>query len=158
VLFGIYGNEDTNEGKTRLGWLREIGADDKKSGPFVPEKLHLERMTGLGAGFAAITLRDYSKSKLQNPYPVTHFWRALAAILNVPPEEVTNTHFAVLKNMIEHYVLKILNFFGRAGLLVLRRALLEWPQEVEKVGKGGTQAKSLEVLAQILRKDKKLYL
>ena len=148
VLFGIYGDESTNEGKRSLGWIKDNGA-------WVTEQRHAERMTGLGAGFAAISLRNYSKSKMQNPYPHHHFWTALARIVNIPPKELTTTHFTVLKAMIENNEFRILDFFGNAGKMALRRALIELPQQS---GMNSVAAKAVAILPEILRKEKKLYL
>ncbi|MCJ1249380.1 hypothetical protein MMC30_006603 [Trapelia coarctata] len=148
VLFGIYGDESTNEGKRRSGWIQDDGA-------WITEQRHAERMTGLGAGFAAISLRNYSKSKLQNPYPYYNFWTALARVANVPPNQTTATHFTVLKAMIENNEFRILDFFGNAGKMALRRALIELPQQT---GMHSVAAKAVAILPDILRKEKKLYL
>lgn len=148
VLFGIYGDETTNEGMRRSGWILEEGA-------WVTEQRHAERMTGLGAGFAALSLRNYSKSKMQNPYPNFHFWRALATIVNTPPNQITSTHFTVVKAMIENNEFRILDFFGIAGKMALRKALIDLPQQS---GMSSIAAKAVAILPDILRKEKKLYL
>jgi len=147
VLFGVYGDEFTNEGKRRSGWIQEDGA-------WITEQRHAERMTGLGAGFAAISLRNYSKSKMQNPYPPQNFWKALANIANVPPNQLTSTHFTVLKAMIENEF-RILDFFGNAGKMALRKALIDLPQQS---GMTSVAAKAVAILPGILRNEKKLYL
>lgn len=148
VLFGIYGDESTNEGKRRSGWIIKDGA-------WITEQQHAERMTGLGAGFAAISLRNYSKSKMQNPYPHYNFWTVLARIVDVPPSQLTSTHFTVLKAMIENNEFRILDFFGGAGKMALRKALIELPQQS---GMNSVAAKAVAILPDILRKEKKLYL
>ena len=151
MLFGIYGPENTAQGKQRLGWRRET-----KQGPFVSEQRHSERMTGLGAGFAALSLRNYDRSRMQNPYPASNYWRALASIVNTPPAEVTETHFMVLKAMIENSEARIMEFFGEAGKAALRKALIEFPASVG--ARGGVSAKALTVLPDVYRRDKKLFL
>ena len=150
VLFGIYGNDKTTQGKIRLGWWRE-----DQGGPFIPEGRHSERMTGLGAGFAAISLRNYEKVRNENPYPNHHFWHAMANIVNVPSNEATNTHFVVLKAMIENNEARILEFFGNAGVVALRKALVEFPSHAAA---SSVAAKALGVLADVLKRNKKLYL
>ncbi|KAL9118343.1 MAG: hypothetical protein Q9187_005112 [Circinaria calcarea] len=150
VLFGIYGDEKTTEGKLRLGWQRE-----SKDGAFVSEQRHSERMTGLGAGFAALALRNYDKAKASNPYPIHHFWRALAAIINTPRQQVTQTHFIVLKNLIENNEARILEFFGDAGILALRKALVDFPR---LAAGDSVAAKAVAIMPDVLRRDKKLYL
>ncbi|MCJ1287857.1 hypothetical protein MMC26_007209 [Xylographa opegraphella] len=151
ILFGIYGNEETNQGRFRSGWIEE----NKGSGHWISEQKHFERMTGLGSGYAAISLRNYDKSRLQNPYPVHNFWRALAAIINTPPKEASSTHFTVLKALVENNETRILEFFGNAGRLALKKALIDFPRES---GSKSVSAKSVAMLPDIWRKDKKLFL
>ena len=113
-------------------------------------------MTGLGAGFAAIALRNYDRSKMQNPFPPSQFWRALAAVTNTPPGRVTATHFTVLKAMIENNEGRFLEFFGEPGRAALRRALVEFPVSVGQ--RAGVAGKALMVLADVMRRDRKLFL
>ncbi|KAL8793516.1 MAG: hypothetical protein Q9195_003889 [Heterodermia aff. obscurata] len=148
VLFGIWGSEATKEGKIKLGWWREV-----KNGPFVTDQSHNDRMCGLGAGFAALSLRNYEKSKLTNPYPATHYWRSLSYIVNVPPSERTGTHCVVLKAMIENFEEKFLTFFGDAALIALRYSVLEYPQ-----GLTGMGPRALSGLVDTMRRDKKIRL
>lgn len=150
VLFGIYGSETSDKGRERLGWGRE-----EKGGPWVSDQRHRERMTGLGAGFGAIALRNFAKSKLRNPYPNTNYWQALHAIVSVPTPGVTPTHFVVLKAMIENYELKFIECYGNAALAALRKALIDFPREA---GRGSVAASALSVLPDVLRRDKKLTL
>ena len=150
VLWGIYGDESTAQGKVRIGWWRE-----EKDGPWVSEHRHKERMTGLGAGFAAIALRNYEKARMDNPYPNTKYWQSLAYIVNTPPAEVTTTHFVVLKAMIENYEGKFLEFFGDAALAALRWALVDFPAHAVQQGMA---ARALTTLVEVLRREKKLYL
>ncbi|KAI9698999.1 MAG: hypothetical protein M1836_003188 [Candelina mexicana] len=150
VLWGIYGNEKTNLGKQRLGWSRE-----EPGGAFVTEQRHNERMTGLGAGFAAISLRDFKKSRYKNPYPNVNYWQAMASIVNVPPSEVTQTHFIVLKAMTENYEEKFLRLFGSAAVAALKRALVDFPKSVQQ--KSVAQS-AISVLPDIIKRDKRLTL
>ena len=149
ILFGIYGNERTLEGKQRLGWWRE-----EDGGAFVPEQRHFERMTGLGAGFAGISLKNYEKARAQNPYPDRHYWTSLARITNIPPQEITQTHFVVLKGMIENFEAKFLQFFGDTAIAALKLVLIELP----KRSPPSVAAKSLAGLVDVLQRDKKLIL
>lgn len=123
VLWGFYGNEATDVGKEAIGWWRE--RDDGRR--FIPPQTHEERMIGLGAGFAAISLRNFSKTTRKNPMPNTHFWRACANILNVPPGEVQDTHLLVLSALLRHSALRIVGFWGDVGLALLRAAVVEFP-------------------------------
>ena len=56
VLFGFRGSEKTEVGRKALGWR-------KNQGGWVSEQQHYDGQAGLGAGFAAIALRSFGKSK-----------------------------------------------------------------------------------------------
>lgn len=150
VLFGVYGKEDTEAGKARLGWCR-----DDKTGPWISEQRHSERMTGLGAGYAAIALRNFSRSSLRNPYPNWHYWQSLQRIVTVPAADATRTHFTVLKAMLEHYEIKFLELYGNAGRAALKTALIDFPNRVRAKG---AAVSAVAVLADVLKRDKKLTL
>ena len=149
VLFGIYGDEKSAAGKDRLGWSRE-----EPQGPFISQQAHFARMTGLGAGFAGITLRNYEKAVAKNPYPDYHYWQCLARITNTPPNQITQTHFIVLKAMIEGYEEKFLHFYGNAALAALRNALIELPKRCPP----SIASKALTGLVDVQRRELKLYL
>ena len=153
VLFGIHGDESTREGKIRLGWWQ----DDKDSSEpsWVPSQNHYERMTGLGAGFASLALRNYEKTKLINPIPNSVYWRALANLVNLSAPHVTQTHYVVLKAMIENHVPRILEFWGDLGGAALRLALIDFPNREQPQS---VAAKALSALVDHLRREKNLIL
>ena len=138
VLWGFYGSEHNDAGKEALGWRRE-----EPGGPFIPRQVHEERMTGLGAGFAALSLRNFTKTKRANPFPNTHFWAAAHMILSTPPEEVQDTHLIVLTYMLRHSAARIVQFWGDYGGLMLRYAICVFP---ERIPRKSTAANSLKVL------------
>lgn len=141
VLFGYRGNEKTEQGRTRLGW--------KKEGPsWVPEQLHINRMQGLGVGYASIALRDFSKSPNKNPWPPSKYWASMARIVNTPPNEISNTQCVVLRSMIELYEERFMNFYGTAGLAALRKALVEFPVKMTERTPG---ALALQGHAEVLK-------
>lgn len=144
VLFGIRGNEKTEEGRARLGWRRGEG------GEWVSDQVHNARMTGLGAGFAAISLRDFTKSSNNNPFPPTMYWRAMASIVNTPPEEASSTQYIVLKAMIENYEQRFMNFYGNAARAALQVALVDFPGRALE---NTVAVSSLKVLGDKLGKD-----
>lgn len=143
VVFGYRGSEKTEQGRTRLGWRREGSG-------WIAEQQHIDRMMGLGVGYASIALRDFSKSQNANPWPPSRYWTAMANIVNTPPAEISNTQCVVLRSMVELYEDKFLNFYGSAGVAALRKALVEFPAkaQVETPGVAG-----LKVLAQIFKRD-----
>ncbi|TEA22217.1 Nucleoporin GLE1 [Colletotrichum sidae] len=148
VLFGSRGNDKTQNGRKAIGWKME-------DGNWVPEQSHNDRMTGLGAGFAAIALRDFSKASKANPYPPTNYWTAMAKIVTSPPELISNTQYIVLKSMINGHEARFINFYGNAAIAALRTALVEFPK---KAPAGATAAQALQVLADVMRRDSGLEL
>lgn len=146
VLFGSRGKDTTERGRIALGW--------KRDGPsWVSEQNHRDRMAGLGVGFASLSLRDFSKSSKENPYPPTNYWKALAAIVNTPAGETSDTQYSVLRAMIEGHEKRFLNFYGNAGLEALRVALVEFPK---KGPPKSSAAGSLLALAELLRTEQGL--
>lgn len=121
VLFGFRGNEKTEQGRERLGWW-------KNNGDWVSDNQHTDRMTGLAAGYAAVSLRDFSKvTSMKNPYPPPKYWSAMAAIVSTPPAEVSNTQYVVLKGMIDGYEKRFLTFYGSAAQAALKVAVVDFP-------------------------------
>lgn len=149
-LFGIYGNEKTVEGRTRLGWWREEGG-----GPWISEQSHRDRMSGLGFGYAAISLRNFEKSAMVNPYPPYHYWQAVTAILNVPAGQVTDTHLYVLRALLMNSEARFLEFFGDAAKKLLHIAVTEYPKRATE---GSVAAVVLSTLGDAMKRDKKLHL
>ncbi|KAK4193017.1 putative nucleoporin GLE1 [Podospora australis] len=148
VLFGYRGSEKTEQGRQRLGWWKDHGR-------WIPEQQHMDRMTGLGAGFAAISLRKFAQSKKQNPFPARHYWTAMARIVNTPPAEISNTQCIVLKAMVQNYESKFIESYGNAAIAALRTALIEFPA---KATEKSAAVSSLQVLAQVLKRDTGLIL
>lgn len=147
VLFGINGDEQYQHGKERLGWWKE-----EKDGPFIPVQAHFQRMTGLGAGFAALSLRNYENAVATNPFPPDNYWKALARITNVPPKEISQTHFIVLKGLIETSEERFLQFYGDSAIIALRHALVEVPRRSPP----SVALKQLSGLIDVIKKKLKL--
>ncbi|KAL6402297.1 Nucleoporin GLE1 [Ilyonectria robusta] len=143
VLFGHRGNDRTERGRIALGW--------KKDGTsWITEQNHNDRMTGLGAGFASLSLRDFSKTTKTNPYPPVNYWKALAGIVNSPANETSNTQYVVLRAMIEGHEQRFLSFYGNAAFAALRLALIEFPKKAPETANA---AGSLRALADILKTE-----
>lgn len=143
VVFGLRGSDKTIKGRERLGW--------KKDGTqYITEQQHSDRMIGLGAGFAAISLRDFSRTSKINPFPPTNYWTALARIINTPAGETSNTQYIVVRAMIMNYEQRFLTFYGNAALSALQLALVEFPKRAPA---GASAAASLATLAELLRGD-----
>ncbi|KAJ5634019.1 hypothetical protein N7528_001861 [Penicillium herquei] len=127
VLWGFTGSEETDVGRSAIGWWRT-----EAGGPFVSEQEHLDRMTALGAGYAALTLRNFGKTKRQNPFPNTLFWQSMEKILAVPAADLQDTHITVLQAMLRYSGERIITMWGVYGLAMVRRAVLGLPQSMAK--------------------------
>ena len=150
VLFGINGDERTNAGRERLGWQIDQDASELQSKRvWLPEQKHFERMTGLGAGFAALSLRDFSKTATKNPYPSENYWKALARIINTPPHEVSQSQQVVLKALIENHVDRFVKFYGSAAVAALRTAVLGFAAK----GPEGSGKNLMKALPMAIEKD-----
>lgn len=149
VLWGVYGDEKTAKGRLRLGWRKEDGA-------FVSESRHHERVSGLGAGFASIALRNFTKARLQNPFPPTNFWECLANILNVPPGDIQPTHLFVLKAMLENSAERLIQFYGSAAIAALRLALIDFPANLPRKMQDTAGCKAILILVDMLGREKNL--
>jgi len=147
VLFGIRGSDKTAQGRALIGWRKDGGG-------WMPEQMHYDRVSGLGAGFAAISLRDFSKANKANPYPSSNYWRALSGIVNTPPAEISDTQYIVLKAMIDGHEQRFIQFFGNAAIAALQVALIEFPKKSPK----SVAAGALQVHGQVLRDEKGLYI
>lgn len=143
VLFGYRGSEKTEQGRMRLGW--------KKDGPgWIPEQAHIDRMKGLGVGYAAISMRDFSRSANTNPWPPRHYWSSLARILNTPADQISNTQCVVVRAMLETYEERFIGFYGSQAIAAMRKALVEFPARSTQKTPG---VLALQVLPDILKRD-----
>ncbi|KAL4942331.1 hypothetical protein BDV06DRAFT_192384 [Aspergillus oleicola] len=141
ALWGFHGNEKTESGRRALGWKR-----DAASGQYVSEQMHADRMTALGAGFAALTLRNFGKTNRKNPFPNTLFWYSMHKILNIPPSEIQETHITLLSAMLRSSAERVVGFFGHIGLALMRKAIVELPAGLPRQSMGVNQLKLLKDL------------
>jgi nucleoporin GLE1 len=118
ILFGIRGTMNTAEGRVRLGWL-----PIDKNAP--SEEQYGQRMRGLGAGYAALSLRSFNAKA--PAIPMSEYWRAIVSICNTPSEDLWPGHFAILYGLIRDYYKKFLTFYGAQARGVLRRATIDLP-------------------------------
>lgn len=126
-LWGFTGNEKTESGRRALGWWHEA-----ESGSFVSEQTHLDRMTALAAGYAALTLRNFGKTQRRNPFPNTMFWATMQKLLSLPPSEIQDTHVTLLQSLLRNSGERILGFFGHYGVVLLRKAIVDVPASLPK--------------------------
>jgi len=147
VLFGIFGDEKTAAGRERIGWWRD--GDD-----FIDSEVHKNRMLGLATGYGCISLRDFSKSAMNNPFPPPYYWRALSYFANTPPAHLQPTHWIVLKALVDTHIEKFLKFYGQAGLAALRTVLVELPKNAPQ----NSAKDAVVIYPEMLRTTKRLTL
>ncbi|RMJ24785.1 hypothetical protein PHISP_04334 [Aspergillus sp. HF37] len=128
ALWGFYGDQKTAEGMRALGWWREDDSSGSGGSRFISEQGHVDRMTALGAGFSALTLRNFGKTARRNPFPNTIFWHAMHKILSIPLAEVQETHVTLLAAVLRSSAERVLGFFGAPGMALLRRAIVDIPR------------------------------
>jgi len=144
ALFGFRGNEKTQAGRLALGWR-----------PGTDQNTHSNRMRGLGAGYASVALRDFSKANKSNPFPPSNYWKAMAFIVNTNPQDVSDTQYTVLKAMIDGHEQRFIHFYGNAAIAALRMAVVEFPK---KAPAQTPPVAALAVLGELMKKDRGLNL
>lgn len=144
VVFGIVGNEKSEEGRARLGWRKD-------DGNWISDQEHGDRMRGLGCGYAALCLRNYSKAARKSPWPPTHYWKAMAAIVSTPEADRSPTQTTVLTALIDGYETKFLGFYGDMAIAALKAAVIEYPRRSKDPN--AASIRTLRVLGDRLKKD-----
>ena len=114
--------------KLRMGHRLESETNTAGSAKsLIPPSRQLDRLSGLGAGYTSISLRNFSRSKMINPYPPRLFWTALTGLLTTPAPNIEVGHVALVKAMLETGYERIMLFWGNAGVALLREAGIHWP-------------------------------
>ncbi|OQE40825.1 hypothetical protein PENCOP_c005G03470 [Penicillium coprophilum] len=141
ALWGFIGNDKTEGGRRVMGWWRS--AD---TGSWVTEEVHMDRMTALGAGYAAMTLRNFAKSPRRNPFPNTMFWASIHKILAIPPSELQETQIALLAALLRSSGERIIGFFGQYGLALMHYVIVDLPRKLQRETMAVTQLSTLREL------------
>lgn len=142
-LFGVRGTMNTTQGRERLGW-RLID----KNAPTVES--YSQRLRGLGAGYAAMSLRSFNGKA--PAIPMSEYWRAIVSICNTPSAELWPGHFALIAGLVRDYYKKFLTYYGVPARGVLRRAVLELPARAPAHCKDA--AGTVSVLAEGWKKER----
>lgn len=125
ILFGIHGSEKTQSGRERLGWAKE-------DGEWADIQTHYDRLNGLSIGWAAITLRDFSKVAETSAFPHWMYWKTLAGIINLPPGQLSRSHSVALRGLLNLYGDKFVKSYGKYAIMVLRKTLIDIPAQAPK--------------------------
>ncbi|KAF1840894.1 uncharacterized protein K460DRAFT_321492 [Cucurbitaria berberidis CBS 394.84] len=138
-LFGVRGTMNTAEGRIRLGWMPDSTLD-----------AYNQRLRGVGAGYAAMSLRTFASKA--PALPISEYWRAIVLLCNTPPEHLWPGHFAILNGLIRDYYKKFLSFYGVPARGVLRRATIDLPARAPERCKDA--AGTVSVLPEGWKKEK----
>ena len=160
ALFGITADQSTSAGKLKMGWaLLPSENDNGQKNTFISDDRHYDRMKGLAIGYSSFGLRNFSSTANKNPYPPTHFWRSLAQIVNLPPNQVQPTHVCVLRHMFGHGgIYRFFLFFGAVGVAVLREAFIEFPRRLPERMQQDSYVKELRIYVDNLGENEHLHL
>ncbi|KAL7276343.1 hypothetical protein RUND412_000684 [Rhizina undulata] len=131
ILRGEVGPEDTKQDRIRLGWILD------ENGQWETEEEHINRLVGLTAGYTAIAGRDFGASKLMNPYPIFNLWHAVAALLSKPMDKLTNSHFFVMKTLVQVGAKKLVGVYGHQAKKLVTVVIRDWALKGAELGFGG---------------------
>ena len=147
VLFGIRGDLRANRAGLGLDRIHPNEADMNR---------YSQLMTGVGAGYAALTHKKFTKKP--PAVPISEHWRAIVLICNTPTEALYPAHFLVLQGLLRDNVRKFLTTYGVAGQAVLRRATVNLPNRLPAEDRPGlaTAANLVRVLPDVWRKKENI--
>lgn len=128
LLKGELGPEATERDRKRLGWTQDT------DGKWESEEDHINRMVGLTAGFTAIAGRNFGASKLVNPYPIFNLWHIVAHLLNVTTDQLTNSHYFVMKTLLEVGAKKLVDVYGHQAKKLVELAVGPWAERSDLSG------------------------
>ena len=130
-----------------MGWRLEEGA-------LIPESRQLDRLTGLGAGYAAIALRNFSRTaRSTSPLPPRHFWASMAGLVDTSVANVSVQHLVLMKSMLENGWDRVIMFWGSNGVAALREACVYWPARLPQELKASSHAKSLGLMVETWERE-----
>ncbi|KAK3203644.1 hypothetical protein GRF29_106g209626 [Pseudopithomyces chartarum] len=122
MLFGIRGDLGANRAGLGLDRIHPNEADMNR---------YSQLMTGVGAGYAAITHKKFGKKP--PAIPISEYWRTVVLICNTPADALYPGHFLVLQGLLRDNVRKFIMTYGVAAMAVLRRATIDLPNRVPAV-------------------------
>ncbi|KAF1996836.1 hypothetical protein P154DRAFT_304546 [Amniculicola lignicola CBS 123094] len=98
-----------------------------------------EEESAMAAGFASMSLLDWENPVL----PIAEYWRTVAFICNTKPDQLTPTHFIVLRGLLRHHASKFVMYYGKYARAVLRRATVELPKHAPAAAKSAASLVSV---------------
>lgn len=127
-LLGYSCSQDTEEGRLRLGWSR-----DADTGKWEIEEQHNERLCGISTLYSVITRLKldasyvgYDPSRTKHPLPIKHSWIFLARMVDVPTDQLSETHYAIVGAWWDACCTEFLMAYGRQSQKLLKLVSEQW--------------------------------
>lgn len=130
ILFGIRGDLGANRAGLGLDKIHPNEADMNR---------YSQLMTGVGAGYAALTHKKFPKKA--PAIPISEYWRTVVLMCNTPAEALYPAHFLVLQGLLRDNIRKFIVTYGVAAQAVLRRATVDLPNRVPAAKPGTPEAR-----------------
>ncbi|KAG0677898.1 hypothetical protein C6P42_000692 [Pichia californica] len=144
-LMGYSCSQDTEEGRTRLGWKR-----DEDNGKWENEVQYNERLSGISTLYSVITKLKlnssyigYNPSSTKHPLPISHSWIFLSRILDVPENQITETHYTIVGAWWDACAFEFLQAYGIQSRKLLKVVVNEWSSLGGKSSAGKVRLKLL---------------
>jgi nucleoporin GLE1 len=127
-LLGYSCSQDTEEGRVRLGWNR-----DENTGKWENESQYNERLSGISTLYFVITKLKldssyigYDPSSTKHPLPISNSWIFLSRIVDVPVDELSETHYTIAGSWWDACAIEFLQAYGKQATKLLRLVSNEW--------------------------------
>lgn len=145
IIRGELGPDNSENDLKRLGYRKSA------EGNWETHEDYSNRMSGLCAGYAAIASRNFTKTKMINPHPLSNIWFLFAYYCNANPDSLTNTHYFCIKTMLEISIRTMCQIYAQQGIKLV--SLLIGPFAEEGIKRGRSGAISLKAMGEIWKTD-----
>ncbi|CDK28265.1 unnamed protein product [Kuraishia capsulata CBS 1993] len=121
---------DTDEGRIRMGWKR---SSDQR---WEAETKYNERVGGICTLFSAMTRLRLDPSIVpqaqgaKHPFPISHGWRLVSRMLNLPLNLLQNTHFVIANDWWDASAAEFVMAYGKQANKILELMTTEWVASV----------------------------
>jgi nucleoporin GLE1 len=75
-----------------------------------------------------------------NPYPIFNLWYAVASLLNIPADKLTNSHYFVMKTLLEVGAKKLVDVYGHQAKKLVDLTVTAWASRGAEQGHSGATA------------------
>lgn len=122
LLIGYSCSIDTEEGRLRMGYGR------KDEGTWEAEERYCERLGGIAAVWAVVTISQPLGAGKPHPYPIENSWRMLARLVNTHQALLQNVHFTVAATWWEIASETMVKAYGKQAVKLLQLLAGQWAQ------------------------------